>query len=74
MEDISWNGWLRKRGQGKSVFGSSDYQDRYFLVFKSYVNYYAAPKNITIGEKIKVKKEADLLELGFETKGTMQIL
>lgn len=80
-EDIMWSGWLQKKGGDAanmvnrlSFMGISTNKDRYFVLSRRTITYYAPPGQSSRGSLfVQSPTHKALTELGFTKKGTIEL-
>jgi hypothetical protein len=81
MEDIVWSGWLQKKGgdssgivKGFGFMGITGNKDRFFVLKRKSLTYYAPPPQVTRGSIfVESPTPKALTDLGFVKKGSFDL-
>lgn len=82
MDEIVWSGWLQKKGGDATgmvnrltFMGISTNKERYFVLNRSSITYYAPPAQVSRGSLfIQSPTHKALTELGFSKKGSVDLV
>lgn len=82
MDEIVWSGWLQKKGGDATTMvnrltfiGISTNKERYFVLSRSTVTYYAPPSSNSRGSLfIDTPTHKALTDLGFSKKGSVDLV
>lgn len=82
MDEIVWSGWLQKKGGDAtgmvnrlSFIGISTNRERYFVLSRNGITYYAPPSQVSRGSLfIQSPTHKALTEMGFSKKGSVDLV